>query len=174
MTAERKEDILRYGFSLLELLITLSIVFVLLMATVPELKNFFNQSKNQVISDQLLRAIHLARSEAISRGQAVTLCASSDGKHCQDDWLKGYILQTINNNVLYFFSNPKMAGTLHWRVFNGKENNVLRFFPTGSTDFENGTFWYCDQATHTAQWAIAIIQSGRTRKFYPDQGELSC
>jgi type IV fimbrial biogenesis protein FimT len=154
------------GFSLFELLITLSIVIILLLVVVPNEKHFITKSQDEVLSQQMLRAIYLARNEAVARSTTVTLCPSEDLKTCSGDWLRGYII-LADNKVLAAFQNVTNQGAIHWRSFpNGREN--LKFSGLGNAEVENGTFWYCENTESNAHWAIVMSQSGRARLEQPD------
>ena len=150
------------AFSLIELLITLSIIIILLAITLPSEKLFFNNTVDQLAAYQLLRAIQLARQEAMVRGSKVTLCQSQDARNCGGDWRDGYIIQA-NQKTLFSF---KSKAFIHWRAF-PKTRTDLQFLPNGMTYAENGTFWYCDQ--DKVRWAIVISQSGRARMVWPDK-----
>lgn len=122
---------------------------------------FLNQVRNQTMSSQLLRAINLARNEAILRGKDVILCKSADFKTCSGSWNDGFIIM-MEKKVLFTFPNKDNRGELHWRAFPNHQD-YLRFYPTGLTHFEHGTFWYSLLHTSKACWSIIINQSGRSR-----------
>ncbi|MBV8801948.1 MAG: GspH/FimT family protein [Gammaproteobacteria bacterium] len=169
------------GFSLIELLVVVVIIVIFLAMSIPSEKIFVDKSQQEVMSQQFLRAIYLARSESITLNENVTLCKSNDLKNCVGDWLQGYIIKT-NDRLLMHYQNVTSQGIIHWRSFpNGKDS--LTFFPSGMTDIQNGTFWYCRSSLTKASWAIVISQSGRARLELPDASgvivdssgaELSC
>lgn len=154
------------GFSLFEALIVLTIIIILIAVTVPNEKLFISKSQDEVMSQQLLRAIYLARSEAMTRSQTVTLCASVDDKTCSGDWIQGYIIAT-NDQRISVYRNVTNQGMINWRTF-PKGRKELTFLATGFTEIENGTFWYCPNHDAKAQWAIVMSQSGRARLELPD------
>lgn len=82
------------GFTLIELMITVAIVGILLVVGVPSLKN--TMQSNQVIaaSNDLVSAMHIARSEAIKLNSRVTICESSNGTSCgtTGSWEDGWIV----------------------------------------------------------------------------------
>lgn len=83
------------GFTLIELMITLFIVGVLLAVGVPSLKSFMQSNQLVATSNELVSAIHVARSEAIKLNKKVTICVSSDGQNClanSNKWQKGWIV----------------------------------------------------------------------------------
>jgi type IV fimbrial biogenesis protein FimT len=68
------------GFTLIELMVTISIMAILLMIAVPSFQNATLGSKLSSFANGLVASAHLARSEAIKRNADVTLCVSnSDG-----------------------------------------------------------------------------------------------
>lgn len=152
------------GISLLEVLVTLSIIGILLALTIPAQELFLNRTQDHVISSQLFHAIQLARTQAITRGKTVSLCKSSTQTTCGGTWQQGYIMHD-DNQLLFAFSNIKNKGNLHWRAFPGYSTE-LQFLSTGASK-ENGTFWYCLNAK--VRWAIVISQSGRARIVNPDK-----
>ncbi len=151
----------KLGFSLLELLITLSIIAILAVLTLPSYREFLVKSQDQVMSAQLLRAINLTRSEAIARNAVVSLCKNQDG----------YIIFSADK-IIYKFRDISRDGILNWRAF-PLDRDKLQFLPSGWPNAENGTFWYCHHAAKNPAWAIVLSQSGRARIVYPDKaGEI--
>lgn len=81
------------GFTLIELMVTLVVVGVLLMVGVPSLKTFLQGSEQVAASNDLLSALHVARSEAIKLNSRVSICATDGGTTCVgDDWSKGWVV----------------------------------------------------------------------------------
>lgn len=159
------------GFSLLEILITITIVAILAAISVPSFENIFEHSNQKILSQQLLRAINFARSQAIALGQTVTLCKSNDQATCGGDWGSGYII-LANDQVLYSFSNNKFRSQLNWRAFPIYLDH-LEYLSSGLPNFQNGTFWSCPKDSGNPSWAIMMNQSGRVRVVYPDaSGEI--
>lgn len=81
------------GFTLIELLITIAVAAILLGAAVPSLRTF--TANNQVVaaSNSIVTGLNLARSTAVTSGEEVALCPSSNESTCSDnDWDKGWIV----------------------------------------------------------------------------------
>lgn len=72
------------GFTLLELMITLAITSILLTIGVPSLLSVARNSRTVTVTNELVTALHLARSEAIKRGVQVTL--QKTGAEWEDGW----------------------------------------------------------------------------------------
>lgn len=69
---------LRNGFSLLELLVTITVAGVVLGIGVPNLMEFQRNNAISGAANEFVTAVFAARSEAAKRGVPVTLCASAD------------------------------------------------------------------------------------------------
>lgn len=82
------------GFTLLELLVTISVAAILLAIAVPSYRSIVQRNSMAAQVNDLVGALNYARSEAVSRGQRVYLCQSSDQAHCTDgnDWSDGWIV----------------------------------------------------------------------------------
>jgi len=84
----------RRGFTLLELMITLSVAAILVTVAVPGMRQFIQNSRATAQANELVTAINLARSEAGKRGAAVEVCASSDQATCNSsDWTDGWVVR---------------------------------------------------------------------------------
>ena len=66
------------GFTLLELMLVVAIAGLLLAFAVPAMGNFFRNARITGAANDLMAALHFARSEAIKRRLPVTLCTSAD------------------------------------------------------------------------------------------------
>ena len=160
------------GFSLIELLISLSIVALLLMQTDHP---FFSQSRlRHDIDDtmgELASLIAMARATAITENVMVTLCRSSDGQRCLGRWDQGSILFTdanadrvINNNdrLLFRTGAPKAAGSLSFNSFRNRQ--YLQLTPRGATNSQNGNFTFCpSNGDPTMARQLIINVTGRAR-----------
>ena len=73
------------GFTLIELMFTIVVLAVLLGIGVPNFRDFIRNSRMTAAANDLLADLNLARSEAVKRRVAVTLCKSDDGATCDDD-----------------------------------------------------------------------------------------
>jgi len=80
------------GFSLLELMFTLTVAGILLGIGVPSFVEIVRSNRTAANINELSTAFSIARSEAIRRGAPVTVCRSSDGELCGDDWADGWIV----------------------------------------------------------------------------------
>lgn len=66
------------GVTLIELLVTLSVVAIIVAVGAPALRDFFAMNQMSAAVNDLVTSLHLARSEAIKREAPATLCPSAD------------------------------------------------------------------------------------------------
>lgn len=65
------------GFTLVELMITMTVAVVLIMIAVPSFKNLTLSNKLNTTANDIVNAIHVARMEAIKRNASTQLCSNS-------------------------------------------------------------------------------------------------
>lgn len=81
------------GFTLIELVITITVLAIVATVAVPSFRNVIVSNSVSFDRDEFFTLANLARSEAIKRGTAVTICRSSDGSSCNDSlaWDQGWL-----------------------------------------------------------------------------------
>lgn len=89
------------GFTLLEMMVTLAIAAILVTLAVPSFNEAMLGSKLNTQANNFVASAQLARSEAIKRNTAVTLCASSTGSTCTGAWSDGWIVLASDGTVLF-------------------------------------------------------------------------
>ena len=141
------------GFTLIELLIVTAILGVIGLYSIPTFTNMIEKQRSRSASYELYHHLNFARSQAISRNSAITVCASIDGNTCthDKDWSNKTLLifsdsnqngeVDENDNILKTRKFSYEAGSLMWRSFRNK--GFLQWFPTGITYYQNGNFVYC-------------------------------
>lgn len=82
------------GFTLVELMVTLSVLVILTTIAVPSFQRAIANNRAAVGANELLAALQLARSEAVRRNSNASLCPSTNGTECTGgtDWSGGWIL----------------------------------------------------------------------------------
>ena len=101
------------GFTLVELMVTLSVMAVLLAIAVPSFRDTIRRNRVTSASNALLATLNYARSEAIDRGQLVTLCPSADAANCTSggtSWGAGWLVYSYpagatSSNAAYATGN---------------------------------------------------------------------
>jgi type IV fimbrial biogenesis protein FimT len=91
------------GFTLVEMLVTLVIAGVLLALAVPSMQRLITTRAVVTQAEALASALRLARSEAMKRGMAVSMCASTSTADAQpgcagaSNWKTGWLMFTDDN-----------------------------------------------------------------------------
>lgn len=88
------------GFTLVELLVTISIAAILATIAIPSFQEVGLSSKLNTMANNFVASAHLARSEAIKRNVTVTLCASSNSTSCTGEWKDGWVI-LAGGSVIY-------------------------------------------------------------------------
>ncbi len=159
------------GVTLLEMLTTISILFIIVTTAIPAFSDFLSRHRATQSVNQLMGIIQFARISAVSRGKTVTLCPSTNGVDCDTNWSGGLLVfEDINSDGKRDMDEPRLRATyladkssiLSWVSFGS--NNHLRFTGQGFTYNQNGSFTLCPASgdVHYAKHVI-INRSGRLR-----------
>lgn len=151
------------GFTLFEILVVMSISLILLLAIVPAYQHLVARNKTAAVADHIIAAINVARATAIAQNQMITFCGSSDKVHCDGQWQAGQIMVDQNQQLLRVYSGMAAGDRLWWSSSLGY-NNFLKLAPTGFTDGQHGSFYYCPRYNAGKYGATIIVaDSGRVR-----------
>ncbi len=149
------------GISLIEILIVLTLIGFFALVALPGLNHFYqsNQATTQV--NQIITALHFARSEAILRNEIVIFCPSRNQSQCGGNWRDGQIVMSTNEKVLQAYPALKSQTALIWKSTLG-DNQQLRWLPSGLTAGQSGSFFYCPP-NHNYAKRIVVLRTGRIR-----------
>jgi type IV fimbrial biogenesis protein FimT len=96
-----------YGFTMIELMVTLVVLGILLGIGVPSFRVILLNARTSAVANDITSAINLARSEAVKRAQPVTVCPSDDGASCSGEWTDGWITRVpASGEVLRVWRAP--------------------------------------------------------------------
>jgi len=110
------------GFTLIELMVTLSVLVVLMALAVPSFQSMMASSNVSTVTNDLMTTLAQARSNAVRRGARVTVCKSANGSQCATtgDWEQGWIMfndddhtgtsATVDTGEAITFASPAVAG----------------------------------------------------------------
>ena len=171
------------GFTLLELLSTITIIVILFGVGIPFIKATVTSNRLATSINALAGTLAYTRSEAIRRNQHVVICKSKTGTSCSHDgdWREGWLVYVDRNQNRALDAAEAILGAqrlakkiqVEYRAFGS--NHYLVYRPSGTTR-TNGTFTFCDPDYPEAARALIITKTGRARlsKVSADGSRLNC
>lgn len=88
------------GYTLVELMIALSVVAILTAAAAPSMADLIRRNRIASLNNELVASLQYARAEALQRGRQVSVCSSSDLATCNGgaDWSAGWLVVVDSAN----------------------------------------------------------------------------
>ena len=158
------------GFTVLELLVVLTIAAVLLVLGVPSLQQFTQRQHMKAAIGGLHNDLLLARSEAVFTGIEVIACPGAPDTGCSDslDWTGGWIVFADTNGDRQRQADETLLrhGQLfeRLRVTGSRGRRYVRFYPDGSAPGSNGSFYFCGAGGPPAARKLVVSNVGRIRR----------
>lgn len=148
------------GFCLLECLFSLTMLSIVIGLIVPSYRELL--AKNLMIAsvNKVVNGLWLARSIAIYRGEVIRFCKSRDGINCGGNWSDGQIITLPDGYVLRVEPPLRNGDTLTWHSNLGK-NDSIEFLPSGLTNGQEGSFYYCPRGMPQFARVITLNFKGR-------------
>jgi len=154
------------GFTLVELVITLTIAGILLAIAAPNFSGFLARNRLSAQINDLSTDISIARAEAIKRNTGAGVCTSNTGTGCvAGNWASGWLAYYVcpvgdascvaGTNVVVstheaLTGNNTLTGTA----------SVILYDKTGVLVSGNGTYTLCDPRLKATR-IITILTTGR-------------
>lgn len=145
------------GFSLIELMVTLSLLAIFVSIAIPALGGLADRNRQQALRQALWTAIQTARAAAVLNHETIEICGSDDGTTCNADWTSGWLIRSVSAGRTLSIMQPPEAVGLRWKGLGGS----IRFRSTGAAPLSNGTFFQCYES-ETA-WQLKLSRQGRLR-----------
>ena len=170
------------GFTMLEVLTTLSISAILTTTAIPAFHELVQRNRLTTEINTFVGQLHYTRSEAIKRGVRAVMCRSSDGENCErtDGWDEGWIIfadynanrEVDGRDVILFVEKGEENGIT---ITSGRRRRIV-FQNTGQSPGSNGTYVFCDPDYPDYAKAVIISNTGRPRisTVRPDGTDLGC
>ena len=157
----------RNGFTLIELMVTISVAAILLALAVPAFQNLLISNRITAQTNDLVSDLAFARSEAIKRGLRVSACLTSTPATTPlscgagTDWTVGWIVfvdtgtagDATGDTILR--THEALSGNNTLAVLG---NHFISYFPSGTVDAAE-TFTLCHTATLGRN--VAVSSTGR-------------
>lgn len=166
------------AFTLIELLITISIIAITFNLAIPSFGQAMDRSKVSANAQRLTQTLQSARLKAISSNNKVTLCPIDNALVCGSDWSTGYMSFVDNNGdrqydnddeLLYQYYSEDEKFSLSWRAFGFKKS--LQWTGTGITNHQNGSFELCYDNKADMSRALFLTKAGRIRHSKDTDGD---
>ncbi len=178
------------GFTLVELMIVVTIVAVLLTLAVPSFRDATLSSKLSSYANNFVASARLARGEALKRNAVVTLCVSNaTGDECATGgWEQGWIVMCLTSDGVVCDASGTDSLVFHHQqalpagfkfIASGSFNSTLGFQPTGvgvTGALNNSKLTVC-RATPTAgkqQREIKVSITGKTSVAPTEDASYPC
>jgi len=158
-----------HGLTLIELITTIGIVAILATVAVPSFNDLRLDSQRTTTVNDFIHALFLARSEAIKRGQVVSICKSKDGTTCAAkgaQWDDGWIVFANNDRddlPVRDPDEPILLVNSGWTAGSITSNREAYSFRAYQQAVVNGTIIFCDPRGSAHARAIIISHTGRPR-----------
>ncbi|MDX1799910.1 MAG: GspH/FimT family pseudopilin [Marinobacter sp.] len=161
------------GFTIIELMVTFSVLAIIATFAVPSFRDVIISNSVASDRDELFVTLNFARSEAVKRGRAVTVCKSANGSSCDNslDWTAGWLVfQDDNRDGAKAGTEPAIRahGALDGQVavaFSGTAN-VITYESRGLllSSASAGTFTFSHSAGSKFDRTIELGVTGRAMK----------
>lgn len=159
------------GYTLLELLIALTILLILSTLALPSFSSIVKRTQAEIQMHALIDAAQLARSSAVSRRESVVFCATSNQQVCGDDWTQGAMVFVDPNNNRRIDPNEPVITTLPPTPEGSRlvmraalNKQYLRYMSTGMLENTAGSWVYCPaNATEREARNVIFNRTGRMR-----------
>lgn len=173
-----KKSSFELGFSLVELLFTITLSSILLTLTFPVYRDLILKLRLFILTERINSTLYYARSEAIKRQSVITICKSKNAKSCSGDWKNGWIVTlnkpkaSENGKRLQVYPALRHTDFLEWHGL--RSDDYLLIYPEGSYS-QNGSFIVCTRVfSKKMVWLVKISQTGRIRIDRKNNQKMDC
>ena len=174
-----------WGFTLVELVVTLTVAAILVTMAVPSFTTMIKDNRQSTQLNDLITTLIFARSEAINRNARITVCKSADGASCagSNGWDQGWIAFVDSNNDAAVSAGEtilRVHGALSsTTTINGSTNvaSYISYVSQGSSQLtsgsvQSGTLVECDdRGSGSSAKTISLSATGRASS---SSGAASC
>ncbi len=166
------------GLTLIELLITLSVIAIIAGLSTPSFVELIQRNRIAAAANELVAGIQLARQFAVTENAVTRICPSASGQRCdaENRWDQGWIIfhDPDNNGQPNCVEDIVRVGhPLDGLVSDSAGRTSIRFLPTGFASGTNLTIKLCDPNNPENARAVIVSNPGRPR-VAELPGHLSC
>jgi type IV fimbrial biogenesis protein FimT len=167
----------RLGYTLMELMVTITIAGILLSIAIPSFTSIISSNRLTTYANELVTAFNYARSEAIKRGEQVTVRNKGASTHWESGWIvfvDNDASNTFNDDGDATLCEPSEDCLLRtydqlaqgFTITTGGTayKDYAAFLPSGfSTSGVGETFTLCKDADNINSRAVIVNCMGRIR-----------
>ncbi|MCQ4323713.1 fimbrial biogenesis protein FimT [Stutzerimonas stutzeri] len=150
------------GFTLIELISTLSILAIVISIAVPAFNELIERNRQQALMHEIQSVLHNARAQAVMQRRTIEICGSDDGQDCSASWADGWLVRTASGQILQLTQLPS-RDALRWYGF----GQSIRFHDNGTSPTGNGRFYQCHKGQ--VAWQLVLSRQGRLRQGTPTE-----
>ena len=110
---------------------TLVVLAILLTVGVPSFNQILLNSRTAALANDLTSAVNLARAEAITRSELVSVCPSDDASTCSGAWTDGWIVIVDSSSEVLRLYDAPADGSLIAQEPTAAANSAIDFGPLG-------------------------------------------
>ena len=158
------------GLTAIELITTVAVAIVLVSVGIPGMRGMLTRQEVVAAVTDVVTHVQLARITAVTNGQRVVLCPTTDGTLCDDtvEWAGGFMVFEDRNGdrergddePLLRRSRPDLSGV---RITTSAGRRKIVYQPEGTAGGTNATFRICPTSERTPGRAVVISNAGRPR-----------
>ena len=147
------------GFTLVELMITLVLMGVLAMLTIPNFERFYQKKQETTYITHLKQTLEFAHVYALEHHTPVTICPTDNDQTCTDSWNRPLILFTPKK-ILLIFQAPPHTDILTAALF--PNSRWIQLQPEGLNVQTSGNLTLTNQAT-SRNMQLILSNTGKIR-----------
>lgn len=169
------------GFNLVETVVALSVLAILTVLALPSFKGTLERTRTATALNRLTATLSSARSTALMRRQAVSVCPSQEGLTCRKDgiWEDGWIVfvddkktgQPASSSDILRVAEP-LSASLILRATPGRPR--ARFQPNGQSTGSTLTLSLCLRNGHRPLGQVILNNWGRARTVRDPAQDPTC
>jgi type IV fimbrial biogenesis protein FimT len=157
---------LRNGFTLIELMVVIGILAIVASIGIPGFSTLIQNHKMTSQTNGMLGVLQLARSEAVTRRQRVTVCPSSDQSSCSGvDWNIGGLARLNDGTVIRVIPVSTDTSAL---------GAASIAYESDGTSAGGGVLRICDKRGNANSRTISVNAAGQASSRAYQAGDPSC
>ncbi|RMF18737.1 MAG: prepilin-type N-terminal cleavage/methylation domain-containing protein [Gammaproteobacteria bacterium] len=164
------------GFTLVELLVTITLLALLLALAVPGLSGMAERQASDSTQANIRRLLSAGREAAIQQNAVTTVCPSRDGSQCSGNWQDTWLVFSDPNGNRTVDSGEAIL--LRWQpdarvrfVSRPATLQAIQWSPSGITAGTFGSLIWCAGGAKQTLRQVSVTLQGRIRAIQDTDGD---